>query len=67
MLPEAQTSKRHGSYDRSVHVNVNFVVMLTMILQDIYVPAEFKNPDTSINAVSLEQYDEGYIRPIVEF
>ena len=32
-------------------------------LKDVYVPGEFKNPDMSINAVSLEQYGEDYIRP----
>ena len=29
----------------------------------MYVAGEFKNPDTSINAVSWGQYDEDYIRP----
>ena len=29
--------------------------------QDVDVPEEFKNPHTSINAASLDQYDEDYI------
>ena len=27
-------------------------------LEDVYVPGEFKNPDTSINTVSLEQHGD---------
>ena len=30
--------------------------------EDVYVLEEFKSPDTSINALSLEQYDKDYIR-----
>ena len=32
-------------------------------LKDVHVVGEFENPDTSINAVSMEQSDEDYIRP----
>ena len=53
-------SQRHGNYGKSAHANINVVVILAMILCDVYVSAEFKNPDTSINAVSLEQHNEGY-------
>ena len=34
-----------------------------MMLLKMYVLGEFKNPDTSINAVSLEQNGKDYIRP----
>ena len=33
-----------------------------LCFEDVYLPGEFKNLNTSINAVSLEQYDEDYIR-----
>ena len=63
MPPEVQHSQRHDNYDNCVHANINVLVTLLMILGDVYVLTEFKNPDTSIIAASLEQYDEGYSRP----
>ena len=28
----------------------------------VYVPGGYRNPDTSINPLSMEQYDEDYIK-----
>ena len=46
----------------SLHMQINVMVMCKMIFCGVYVPGKFKNPDTSKNAVLLEQYAEGYIK-----
>ena len=57
-------SQKSGNYCESVHVNINVDSNTHYdAFEDVYVPGEFKNPDTSINAVSVEQYFEEYIRP----
>ena len=60
-------SQGHGNYGASVYVNINNNKNIHYdVFEDVYVPAEFKNPDTSINTVSLEQYYKDYIRPNVD-
>ena len=47
----------------SLHMYINVYNNIHYdVLTDVYVPGEFRNPDTSANAVSLEQYDAEYIR-----
>ena len=64
MSPDAQTFQKAFKYGKSAYVNINVDSNIHYdVFEDVYVPGEFRNPDTSKHAVSLEQYDEGYIRP----
>ena len=56
-------SHRDGNYGNSVHVNIYMYIFIDSNthydhFEGVYVPEEVKNSDTSINAVSLEQYHE---------
>ena len=52
-------SQRHSNYGKSEHLNINIDNNVHCDdFKDVYVPGEFENPDTSINVVSLEQYDQ---------
>ena len=55
-------TQKYGNYGKSVHVNINFDNNIHYVFEDVLLPGDFKNSDTSINVVSLEQYDEDYIR-----
>ena len=55
-------TKRHDNYGKSLHVNINADSNTDYdAFEDVYVPREFKNPDTNRNAVSLQEYDREYI------
>ena len=56
-------SLRHSNHIKSAHANINIESNTYYgTLEDVYVAEELKNPDMSINAVSLGKYDEDYIR-----
>ena len=57
-----QSQESHGSSGKSSHVNIDIDTHYNVI-KDVYVPGEFKKPHTDLDAVSLEQHWDGYIRP----
>ena len=60
---EAQAFPRGMATTVSLHMQINIVIIQKWCFWDLHVPADFMNSDTSIKALSLEQYAEGYIRP----
>ena len=60
---KSKHSQRLGNHGM-LHVNINIDTNTHCeAFEDVSFPGEFKNPDPSINVITLGKYDENYIRP----
>ena len=57
-----QSQENHGSSGKSAHDSLDTGTHYNVI-KDVYVPEELRRPHTDVNAVSVEQQGDDYIRP----
>ena len=57
-----KSQEGHDSNGKTVHVNTDIDTHYN-IIKDMNVPGEYRRPHMNINAVSMEQHGDNYIRP----
>ena len=64
-MPKARSrsiSKKDMAVEVSLHANIDIDTHCGVI-EDVYVPGEFRRPPMIVNTVSMEQHEDDYIRP----